>query len=64
MYGQVLREYPDYTRWCGKTLTTGDPHRKLKRFAVWALEQYSLISAPSRKQPASAEHVAMEDEQE
>ena len=48
--GKTYRElltHTKYTKWCVDTLTTGDPHRSLKRYAVWALDQ-PLAASSSR----------------
>ena len=65
--GKTYRELltnASYTKWCVDTLTNGDPHRKLQRYAVWAMSQHSLLPAPHHPPPeaCTADAAAMEDE--
>ena len=64
--GKTYRElmtHTDYTKWCVHTLTTGDPNKKLRRYAQWVLDQFSLLSvgAAGSQQPAGCTE-DMEDE--
>ena len=61
--GKTYRElltHTDYTKWTIETLMKGDPHSKLRRYAMWALNQFNSISMPSH--PPAASTIEMEDE--
>ena len=58
-YRQLLT-HTDYTKWTIETLMKGDPHSKLKRYEIWALNQFNSIAMPSH--PPAASTIEMEDE--
>ena len=60
---QELLTHTNYTRWCIETLTTGDPHSKLRRYAVWAVDRFNAIQAPNPRSQQAAGSAAMEDEE-